>query len=292
MKTIRLLWITAILTLSGNALLAQGAGCNNPIVVTSTEPFFEDFEGGGFPACWTQSGTYWDWTVGTGDYASTPGYSGGIYYQGAFSGIFNAVITHHQSTFRGNSTKLITPLLDLSALSGCQLVFHQLRRSWVGDIDTLRIFYRVSDTSAWQLLATYTAEAPVWTETVVALPNPSSTYQVAFGYSDAWGYGCGIDDVYIGGAQGCARVTGLTATNVGDDSVTLAWHDDVNYSATYAVTWWSDAGDTLSATATDTTFVVDQLSPGTMFRRVIVVACQIEPAHCARGGAHTLRRTF
>ena len=253
------LTLVALLALAFVAV-AQGGGCNNPIVVTSTEPFFEGFEGGEIPDCWTQPDSSW-WTVGTGDY---------IPAQGAFDGAYNALITHQSHNV---GTRLVTPLLDLSMLPAAQLVFYQLRRDWGGDVDSLNILYRTSDTGSWQLLATFATAAEVWTETVIALPNLDSACQVAFEMVGMYGFGCGLDDIYIGAPRSCLRVQCLSATAVTSNSITLVWQDTLNAGATYTVSWWNDAGDTLSTTVSDTTVTITGLGGSTRYHFSVVVNC-------------------
>lgn len=253
------LTFVALLALAFVAV-AQGGSCNNPIVVTSTEPFFEGFEGGVIPDCWTQPDSNW-WTVGTGDLDLA---------QGTFDGNGNAKIIHHVS---GSATKLVTPLLDLSMLPAAQLVFYQLRRDWSGDVDSLNILYRTSDTGSWQLLATFSTAAEVWTESVVALPNPGGTCQVAFEMVDRYGFGCGLDDIYIGAPRNCLRVQGLSTTSVTSNSITLVWQDTLNAGATYTISWWSDADDTLSTTVSDTTVTITGLGGSTRYHFSVVVNC-------------------
>ncbi len=177
--------------------------------------FSEDFEDGSMPTGWTTDGPG-SWSVGTGDYSSGTG---------AGHGSYNAKITHSTSN---SVTKLITPEIDLSSATSAELSFMHVQRSWSGDIDQLRVYYRTSSSGAWTLLdgQTYTGAVASWTtEENIALPNISSTYQIAFEMTDKFGYGVGIDYVQIVQGASCVKPTGLAATlTPGDGTIaTLSW---------------------------------------------------------------------
>ena len=183
-----------------------------------TSLFSEDFEGGSMPAGWTTDGSG-SWSVGVGDYSTSTG---------AGHGSYNAKITHGST---GNVTKLITPEIDLSSVASAELSFMHVQRSWAGDIDELRVYYRTSSSEAWTMLQEYTNVYGSWTtEEGIALPNPSSTYQIAFEYTDNYGYGLGIDAVSILPPATCPKPTGLNvALTPGDGTVaTLSWTSDAD----------------------------------------------------------------
>ena len=149
----------------------------------------EGFEGGSMPDGWTQTGDG-TWSVTSGDYSTTTG---------AAEGLYNAKITI--SAYSG-SAKLITPVLDLAAVSNAKLSYWHIQRSWSGDNDELRVYYRASSSDSWTLIPgqAYTSAISSWTLVEnVELPNPSATYQLAFEMSTNYGYGVAIDDIKITG---------------------------------------------------------------------------------------------
>ena len=160
------------------------------IVLTSLD---EGFEGGVMPEGWVQTqisgnGT---WTVGVGDYVDNSGWGEPI---GAHSGNYNAKITHAGN---GYKTMLITPVLNLSGQTGLGLSYWFANRSWSGDIDKLTVYYRTSSTADWTELQSFSDAHEAWTNSVIALPNLSATYQIAFEMTDGYGYGIALDDVKI-----------------------------------------------------------------------------------------------
>lgn len=172
-----------------------------PWAANAQSPLFsEDFESGSMPTGWTTDGSG-SWSVSTGDYSSSTG---------AGQGSYNAKITHGTT---GAATKLITPEIDLSSVASAELSFMHVQRSWAGDIDGLKVYYRTSSSGTWTLLEEYTSAYASWTtEEGIVLPNLSSTYQVAFEYIDHYGYGLGVDNVIITQGASCVKPTTLTAT--------------------------------------------------------------------------------
>ena len=204
---------------SKRLLLALALALLVPWAANAQTPLFsEDFEGGTMPAGWTTDGSG-SWSVGVGDYSTSTG---------AGHGSYNAKITHGTT---GNVTKLITPEIDLSTVASAELSFMHVQRSWAGDIDELRVYYRTSSSEAWTMLQEYTNAYGSWTtEEGIALPNPSSTYQIAFEHTDNYGYGLGIDAVSILPPATCPKPTGLNvALTPGDGTVaTLSWTSDAD----------------------------------------------------------------
>ena len=259
MKRIYTLMALAAMMLAPLAALAQ-TDCTTPVTVTSTTPFTEGFESGSFGTCWTQSGPG-TWSVSTGDYSVSTG---------SATGTHNAKITHGVT---GEVTKLITPLLDLSSLTVAQLTFQHVQRSWAGDIDALTVYYRNGANGAWVQLQSYTSAYPSWTEETITLGTISDTFQIAFEYTDHYGYGLGLDDIFIGAAPTCLRVSDITATGIDSTELTLHWIDTLNSGASYTITYISASGDTNFAYANDTTVTVYGLNPATTYTFIVEANC-------------------
>ena len=196
---------------------------------TLTVPYTMGFEEENFDelACWTVQGNA-SWELAVGDYSSTTG---------AHSGSYNVRCPH---TTSGNVTKLITPAINLTTLERPMLRFWHIQRSWGGDQDQLRVYYRQHADSAWTELAAFTEEITEWTLDSLLLPNPTATYQIAFEETDGYGYYVAIDDISIDNAPQY-NVT-LNIINVEGDnenwgtavaSVTNPyWNDSVTLTAT------------------------------------------------------------
>ncbi len=154
-------------------------------------PFTEGFENAGsIPNGWTQeyvTGTV-DWSFQNGD--------GFGYPASARGGSYNALLYYSDES--DHKTKLVTPMIDLgTAATNAQLTFWHFMGGWPPDQDELRVYSRTSSGGSWTLLATYTTSVASWTQWTISLPNPNSTYFVAFEGNARFGYGVCIDDVAI-----------------------------------------------------------------------------------------------
>lgn len=228
----------------------------NTACIAVTLPFTEDFEAtSGTVACWSTDGPG-NWVIATGDYSASTG---------SYSGSTNAKIQHSST---GNVTKLITPALDLDGANGAQLVFAHIQRAWSGDQDELRVYYRTSDTTAWNMVAEYTNEISSWTVDSVMLP--ATTYQVAFEMTDGYGYGVAIDSVVLNPFTGdyCAPVTALAVDSVSTTSVSLSWNSDAN---DFTIIDMDD--NSVVASSVDNYVTISGLTAGTAYTFGVVVDC-------------------
>ena len=155
--------------------IATSATTSNRTALPFTEAFVSNV-----PSTWSQvfvvGGTGWGLTAG--------GHGGG-----------NCACLYYTATV---VTRLITPWIDLgTAARNPQLSFWQKMQAYRGTQDELRVFYRTNAVAAWTLLAAYTNEAAAWTNRTLLLPNPNSTYAVAFEGTAKGGYGVLMDDIAI-----------------------------------------------------------------------------------------------
>jgi hypothetical protein len=201
---------------SSVSLWAFGSFTTDCETVT-TLPYTQGFETvNQMPDCWRQEHVSGDesWTTHGG--SGTSGSS-------AHGGLLNAFLSHNG--YDQNVTRLISPVFDLSGLANPYLSFWLLQPAWNNDQDELTVYYRTAPDAAWQPLIQHTASVDDWTLDSLALPNPTSTYQIAFEGLVHYGYGIAIDDITIADATiPVADPTVVThaATNVGQTSATLS----------------------------------------------------------------------
>ncbi len=230
----------------------------NTACTALTLPYTEGFElTSNAIGCWSVEGTG-SWIVGTGDYSASTG---------AFEGTYNAKITHGTT---GNVTKLVSPALD-GVENGLLLDFAYVMRAWSSDIDELRVYSRASDTAAWQMIAEYTDAAATWTVANVIIPG--TVYQVAFEYTDNYGYGLGIDSVVFTPMSGsfCFPVADLAVDSVTATSVFLSWSDENNTGATYSI--YGDEGNVIATNVAGTSYEVTGLTALTGYTFGVVANC-------------------
>lgn len=157
---------------------------------SSTTVFFEGFENGGsIPTGWSQeyvSGST-SWIFTSGGHSGNPA--------SAYEGSYNAQL--YLGSWNGVTTRLVTPSLDLSSATAPTLTFWHTQAAWSGDQDQLKVYYKTSSGSAWNQLAHYTSNITSWTQESLTLPNPGSTYYLAFEGITDYGYGVCLDNVQI-----------------------------------------------------------------------------------------------
>ena len=183
-------------------------------VFASTDlPYFEGFEGE--ISCWEQENvtgtTMWE-TDGLYIYYSATAYEGTSFY-----GINGD----------GDETRLISPVFNLTGVDNVTLKFAYIQPEYYGDQDNLTVEYRLSSTSEWQTLATYTDDVATWQSASFDIPNPGATFQFAFRALLEDGYGVGIDSVSLSTESvpqpTCDVPTGLAANNVTANSAVISW---------------------------------------------------------------------
>ena len=184
----------------------------------TTFPYTEGFENNGdMPTCWTQ-----EYVTGSLDWLFQNGGNTSSNIDSAHGGSYNAYL-YSSSDY---VTKLVSPVFDLSNVTDPYVSFWHAQPIWSSDQDELTVYYRTSSTAEWQQLAQYTSSITDWTFDSIALPSPSSTYQIAFEGSTSYGYGITIDDITLNGTSSGPVITDPTvattaATGLTQTSATL-----------------------------------------------------------------------
>jgi hypothetical protein len=275
---------TSPLTISGltagtQYLLAVRAICNGDTTIysetvqfttpcvdgaISSFPWTEGFESG--IACWQQeyvSGAI-DWTnednYSSSTSSSTPAHGG------------QKLAYFFDDSYSGYTTKLVSPLLDISGLATPYVSFWHLQKVWLSDQDELKVFYRASSDSSWTQLVHYSSNISSWQLDSVALPSASSTYQIAFEGIQNYGYGVGLDDitVYDPSGSSCEAPTNLIVSNIQNTTATVSWIPAGTESA-----WQVRLGTTgTPEDVTSTTYTFPStLTPGTHYTYFVRANC-------------------
>lgn len=188
----------------------------------------ESFEKG-IPAGWTQESVF-----GDQKWVTEPLVSGEslLYPDGAVSGLGRAVLRNTTGESKGYKTRLITPVMNLDTVFQPILRYYHAQMKWTADFDTLRVLYRVSESSNWVLLQEFTQPIQMWTKETVELPRVGKTYQVCFEGSENMGRGIVLDSVVVRSKPECTIPHDMTVTNMHKNEVTLNWlasFDAVNF---------------------------------------------------------------
>jgi len=144
------------------------------MVVTDSTPFEEDFVT--YPTCWdlTSGSSAWSYSA-----------------HGQF-------IYHNYGYYTCDA---ISPVLDLSAVTNPYLKcsHRHLDHNGSGVTDSVKIYYRTSDTAPWVLIHSCAGPMVTWDTDSMPLPNPTSTYQIKFtavGMGNE-ANGCALNDILI-----------------------------------------------------------------------------------------------
>ena len=167
---------------------------STPCEAITAFPYIEDFENDGLmPDCWTQ-----EYVMGALDWTFQAGANNASGITTAHSGSYNAYF--YQPSNTGNTTRLVSPMFDLTDLSDVYITYWYAQKAWGNDQDHLVVYYRTSPNASWQPLAQYHTSVNEWTKDSLMLPNPSATYQIAFEGLANYGYGIVLDDITISGS--------------------------------------------------------------------------------------------
>ncbi|MDR3046326.1 MAG: C10 family peptidase [Bacteroidales bacterium] len=155
-------------------------------------PWSEGFEGNNIPDCWRQEfivGNH-QWDIKEGNPYGVPTEAHGGQQYANFS-------TIGYGTY-GYTSRLITPEFDFSSLLSSTLYFWHLQDGYDTTYqDQLKVYCRVSSSSEWILLQTYTDSIHDWQLDSLTLPNLSAHYSIAFEGIFHWGNGIQLDDISI-----------------------------------------------------------------------------------------------
>jgi|GEM_PF-5051997 len=165
----------------------------DPWEATITEfPFYDGFESGQIQPYWREkflnsSSTGLPWMTVEASFGNDlPPYDGRYF------------ITLYDNNTANNCTRLITPKMDLSALSQPYLSFyHLMPRGITYNVDDMAIYYKNDQDSNWVLLNYWTSETKEWTKRTMSLPNPTDTYWIAFEGNTFFGYGVSLDEIKV-----------------------------------------------------------------------------------------------
>lgn len=218
-------------------------------------PYTEDFEtfttaDAAFTIenCWTGSGGAYFWE-------SAPGTDAGSGGTGPDASITtgNYFYTEASNGTSGDTTDLLSPLVDLTALTDPALTFNY--HMFGGDIGTLDILVNGTD-NVWSLSGQQQgSETSPWELAVVDLAAyAGQTISVTFRATSAGTFegDMAIDNVSFTELPACPAPNVLTVTNIEDDSADLGWTENGSATAWDVEIVDVTAGGTATGTPTST----------------------------------------
>jgi len=239
--------------------------------ISNAQYLTEGFESSSIPTGWIEEQVledlHWSYQEGGNTIGGNtiPAYS--------HSGDRNALLLGNGSTW--GETKLITPELDLSTATNPKITFWHAQKEYLNTVEKLRLYYKTSATAEWVLIQEWDSDTENWQEESIQLPNPSSTYYVAFEGRVLYAYGIGIDDVAIADNFACIEPSGLSVTNLTDSQADLSWNE--NGSATVWDIELVAAGTIPTGNATyenvTNSYTAIELSPATSYDFYVRADC-------------------
>lgn len=233
---------------------AAHAQCD--FAVTPGNPYTEGFENG--ISCWTTEYVMdnIDWEVVTSmDYGPVVTPHGGTHCAQFFYEDYDVV-----------TTRLVSPVIDLSAVDFAALSFWHAQGAWWSDQNTLKVYYRTSPTEEWIQLAHYTNDISSWTREEISLSSLSATFQIAFEGIGNYGYPIVLDDITIERLSSCTAPTNVAAINVMPTFADITWESDnaANWDVEYGVTGFTHGNGTIISTTTQSCNL-PSLTPNTSY---------------------------
>ena len=176
----------------------------------------ESFENGHLPDGWTQEFVkgQQNWTVESNDL---------VFPAGAADGNGRIALRNESSQTIGYTTRLVTPVMDLSEVFQPIVIFSHAQQQRTGDFDRLTVYYRTGADREWVELRTFDKKIPDWVQDTIELDAPSKTYQLAFESSDNFGRGVVLDNVRVRPMPTCDTPSELQISGLTTSSFTLRW---------------------------------------------------------------------
>ncbi len=211
----------------------------------STFPWTEEFETSGLPSGWSQQ-----YVNATANWVT---YSGGSYGMpsSAYSGSKNAFFS--ADNYDDNQTILVSPQLDLSALSNPVLCFYHTQIPFDTDQDKLYIYYKTSAAGPWILLQSYTTAVMNWTQRTILLPEVSSDFYIGFSAKSGYGLGICLDAVQVVNQPSCLNPGNISITQTTNSGAVIDWTNggsESQWQIEYGIQGFTQGGGTIVNTST------------------------------------------
>jgi M6 family metalloprotease-like protein len=182
-------------------------GSGGTICSSTTFPYFEYFEGGRIPDCWSQEDDLLLWKF--------PNYAG-------HSGYYYSSIS---ASNKEANEKLITPSFNLTSIPNPTIQFWHKQNVSGTMQNGLRVYYKTSTASDWNLLVSFSENISNWKSEILNLPNPGSDYYIAFDGECSPGNSVSIDDfsIFSGCQPPSTQSENFIVSGITTNSMTIEW---------------------------------------------------------------------
>lgn len=191
-------------------------------VITSF-PYAEGFNTQELPDCWLHEFVIGEtsWQTGAGNNEGFP--------EAPWEGDYNIFFKVHTVADQGNTSRMISPVFDLSTYEQAQLSFYYANPASFANQDILRVYFRSQESQEWVLLQTFSGNQPTWTHVQLDIPVLSSLTQIAFEAEGRRGHGVSIDLAEVlAFAPDLPSPQNLSLQMVNDNEVQLHWEHGSN----------------------------------------------------------------
>jgi len=222
-------------------------------------PYFEGFEANSL-GCWSQTNLVGNnsWLISS-YYPNTGFKSVGMSYT------------------QGTSSRLISPVFDLTDVMLPMISFYQRRVGWSGVADSVALYYRTSLDAEWVRIKGYHEETSGYVFDSVILPSPSSSYQISFVGYGIDGYSIYLDDIMIYDGHEtiiCDKPTGLHVNDVASTTAHVEWTPggtETAWKLQYKKATTTNWGNEFSVTSPS--YTLSNLQPSTPYHVRVKAAC-------------------
>ena len=173
---------------------SRGVECEATTLCKMMEIQWEGFEDGNV-LCLEQENIVGDllWTIGQGN--------GGSFPDHAYEGNYNLYIASDSPDDIGSITRLFLPTLDMDGFNNAQLSFAFHNQANTDLTDHLTIYYKVADSTTWNIWKVYDENQDFWTLDTLTLPVnvATETLQICLEGKINGGHGICLDNLSIQG---------------------------------------------------------------------------------------------
>ena len=233
---------------------------------TTVFPYVETFEtSSAKKGCWTQeqvSGTK-DWDLDADGSGSSFSASVSTPYEGSLWAEFT-------SSWTGGTTRLISPVMDMSAYATGEVTFAFANENWFGDQNELSVEYRLSPTDPWVEVWYSNDNETDWTTSSAVALATSSTMQFAFKGVDNYGKRIALDSVVFDQGPTCVKPIGLTAYDITSNQASVTW---MGLTQSYSIDYGAVGTAALLSSVSNDTTTLSNLSPSTEYFVVVTADC-------------------
>ena len=160
---------------------------------------------------------------------------------------------------------LISPVIDITTLAEPILVFdYAAIRHSTGDVDSLKVYYRLRDDRPWVLARAY-GEADNWVHDTIDFTSKTASFQIAFGGVDNGARGVALDNIKVTSRPQAQSVSGVELYNLIHNEGKMRWTGPATASYNIKIAT-QELANPSTATEADGVYITGRVEYETTFR--------------------------